>query len=167
MLLATRNDPSSVILVDLLPPVPPWTRVIEATWFLERHNGRTRYRDQSATNDDDAWKSESRRCRARGLIKKPRLTREKHVCTESRSTALEGIHVGYLHGSAPTGAGLIFGCGQGRRRRRKTPQREGSAFIFIRRSNDRARSVACYHLGSPTSRFETTMRGRLARFNRW
>lgn len=81
----------------------------------------------------------------------------------ARSTALEGIHVGYLYGSAPTGAGLIFGRGQGRRRRRReTPQGEGSALIFIRAlTNVRGVSLA---IGAPLRvDSKTTARGRLAR----
>jgi len=100
VLPVARNDPLPVILVNLLPsdglpsPLRARARVLSRRWFLARHNGRTRYRDQSATNDDDAWKSESRRCNEpytarQGLIKKPRLTRERHACT--RGEPIDGF----------------------------------------------------------------------------
>lgn len=87
--LVARNDPLPVILADLPPPVLPAERALSRRRDSSRviTDGRVP-RDQSATNaDDDAWKSESRRDTAsrasarRGLIKKPRLTRERHACT--------------------------------------------------------------------------------------
>jgi len=54
---------------------------------------------------------------------------------ESRSTALDGIRVGYLHGSALTAAGLIFGRGRRRKtkkkKKKKKTTREGSRHLSL------------------------------------
>lgn len=140
-----RNDPLPVILVDLLPPrsSPPEVRALSRRRDSSRviTDGRvTGIKVQRTADDVDAWKSESRRRRRRtpraGVDKKAAAyAREARMyrgeSPESRSTALKGIHVGYLHGSAPTGAGLIFGRGR-RRKKKKTKERRDAAERRVR-----------------------------------
>jgi len=102
-------------------------------------------KDQRATNDAYAAlgnpkvneKTMQRTVHA-GVDKKSHDLRVRDTHIRAGGEPIDGfgrnIHGGYLRGSAPTAAGLIFG--QGRRRRRRL-RREKSTLIFIRRFNDR------------------------------
>lgn len=171
MPLVIRNDPLPVILVDRSAFDSPLSARYRRDSLRVITNGRVtgiKVQRTTATPGNPKVGDATSRTARRGLIKKPRLTRERHACT--RGEPIDGFRGNTRRLSSRVSA---HGCRLNlrprprKKKKKKTKEerrrREKGRHLSLSGALTTVRGVSLAIVGSPTSRFATTTRERLAR----